>query len=60
MRVRLNHTPLVPELAELLRAHGFLTVARGPRPQAPRPVPRWYWRWAGWQLQPLRIAAPRS
>jgi len=29
---------------------------KGKRPTAPRPLPGWYWRWAGWKLSPYRIA----
>jgi hypothetical protein len=29
---------------------------KGKRPTAPRPLPGWYWRWAGWKLSPYKIA----
>ena len=29
---------------------------KGKRPSAPRPLPSWYARWAGWKLSPYRIA----
>jgi len=30
----------------------------GARPAAPRAVPAWFWRWAGWRLHPLTLAGP--
>ncbi len=30
---------------------------KGTHPNAPRPLPGWFWRWVGWKLSPYRITA---
>lgn len=48
--------PIPHWAGRLLRWQVTPVADRGARPAAPKRLPAWYRRWAGWRLNPYRIA----
>jgi hypothetical protein len=54
-KLRPRHLPhAIPRWARL-RLDWQAKGQKGKRPNAPRPLPGWFWHWANWKLGPYRI-----